>query len=369
MTDPRAIPVRPARWITFLAATAAMTAAVTLPARAADFSGETIEIIVPASEGGGTDFWGRFYVPVLQDYLPGNPTVVVRNMGGGGHTIGGNFFANNAEPDGLMLLASSGTGHFNYLLGDSRVQYEFNDMVSVAGSPVGGVMYVSGDLGAESAGEVADLEGVTLRYGSQGPTSQDLLSFYALEQIGIMAQPIFGMGGRSDARLAFERGDLNIDYQSTFSYIDNVQPLVEQGDAVPIFTFGLLNDEGVLVRDPAFPDIPHYGEVYEQVNGAPMSGQVEEVYMSFFTAGFGAQKLLSMPAATPADIVDAYNEAMLTAKADPAFQERREEVLGPYPQFMGPAAERMKQIATSVSPEAKSAVAEWLAERFDATVN
>jgi tripartite-type tricarboxylate transporter receptor subunit TctC len=340
-----------------------------LPAKAADFSGETIEIIVPASEGGGTDFWARFYVPVLQEYLPGNPTVVVRNMGGGGHTIGGNFFANNAEPDGLMLLASSGTGHFNYLLGDSRVQYEFNDMVSIAGSPVGGVMYVSGDLGVSDAAELAALEDVTLRYGSQGPTSQDLLSFYALEQLGIMAEPIFGMGGRSDARLAFERGDLNIDYQSTFSYNDNIQPLVESGDAVPIFTFGLLNDDGELVRDPAFPDIPHYGEVYETVNGAPMSGRVEEVYMSFFTAGFGAQKLLSMPAETPSDIVEAYNAAMLAANADPAFQERVEEVLGPYPQFMGPAAERMKVIATSVSPEAKAEVAEWLAERFDATVN
>ena len=357
------------RWTATIVVTSAMAALSAPPVRAADFAGQTIEIIVPASEGGGTDFWARFYVPVLQDYLPGNPTVVVRNMGGGGHTIGGNFFANNAQPDGLMLLASSGTGHFNYLLGDSRVQYEFNEMVSVAGSPVGGVMYVSSDLGVEDAGDVAALEDVTLRYGSQGPTSQDLLSFYALEQLGIVAQPIFGMGGRSDARLAFERGDLNVDYQSTFSYLDNVQPLVESGDAVPIFTFGLLNDEGVLVRDPAFPDIPHYGEVYEQVNGAPMSGQVEEVYMSFFTAGFGAQKLLSMPAATPADIVEAFNDAMLTAQADPAFQERRAEVLGPYPQFMGPAAERMKQIATSVSPEAKSAVAEWLEERFDATVN
>jgi len=358
-----------AQWTASLAVAAALTAVTALPARAADFAGQTIEIIVPASEGGGTDFWGRFYVPVLQTYLPGNPTVVVRNMGGGGHTIGGNFFANNAEPDGMMLLASSGTGHFNYLLGDSRVQYEFKDMVSIAGSPVGGVMYVAGDLGASGPEDIAALEGATLRYGSQGPTSQDLLSFYALEQIGIMAQPIFGMGGRSDARLAFERGDLNIDYQSTFSYLDNVQPMVESGDAVPIFTFGVLNDDGELGRDPAFPDIPHYGEVYEQVNGEPMSGQVEEVYMSFFTAGFGAQKLLSMPASTPADIVDTYNEAMLAAKADPAFQERRAEVLGPYPQFMGPAAERMKQIATSVSPEAKAAVAEWLAERFDATVN
>ena len=112
-------------------------------------------------------------------------------------------------------------------------------------------------------------------------------------------------GRRSDARLAFEWGDLNVDYQSTFSYQENIQPLVDSGEAVPVFTFGMLDAEGNLVRDPAFPDIPHYGEVYELVNGEPMSGQVEEVYMSFFTAGFGAQKLLSMPAATPVDIIAA----------------------------------------------------------------
>ncbi len=132
-----------------LAATVGTALALPVTAQNVDFSGQTIEIIVPASEGGGTDLWARFYTPLLQRYLPGEPTVVVRNMPGGGHTTGGNYFANNAQADGLMLLASSGTGHFNYLLGDGRVQYEFNDMRTIAASPVGGVMFVASLRGTD----------------------------------------------------------------------------------------------------------------------------------------------------------------------------------------------------------------------------
>lgn len=350
---------------------AVLAAAFALPmaASAADFSGKTIEIIVPAGEGGGTDLWARFYAPLLQRYLPGEPNVVVRNLPGGGHTTGGNYFANNAQPDGLMLLASSGTGHFNYLLGDSRVQYEFNDMQSIAASPVGGVMFVAGSVGASGIEDYEILQEATLRYGSQGATSQDLLSFYALEQIGMIAQPIFGMGGRSEARLAFERGDLNVDYQSTFAYLTNIAPMVETGDAAPIFTFGMLDSAGNLVRDPAFPDIPHYGEAYETVHGEPMSGIVEEVYMGFFTAGFGAQKLLSLPAETPSDIIEAFVAALEAAESDPEYEARKDDLLGPYTQFIGDEAETMKRIATSVSNTARSAVAEWLEERFEVIVD
>ncbi len=344
------------------------TLAANQPVEAADFSGKTIEIIVPAGAGGGTDRWARFYAPLLQSHLPGRPNVIIRNMKGGGHTTGGNFFAANAQPDGLMLLTSSGTGHFNYLLGDSRVKYEFNDMTTIAASPVGGLMYVAGDLGVTGIEDFAKLQDAKLRYGSQGPTSQDLLSFYALEQLGMLVKPIFGMTGRSAARLAFERGDLNIDYQSSFAYTANVAPLVESGKAVPLFTFGALDSEGNLARDPVFPDLPHFGEAYEIVNGKPLSGIEKEVYMGFFTAGFGAQKLLSMPASTPSDIVDTFVAALLAAQQDPEYTERKLGVLGPYTQFIGADAEIMKGIATSVSPAARAAVKEWLAERFEVTI-
>lgn len=345
-----------------------VAAVMTGRAEAADFSGKTVEIIVPAGEGGGTDLWARFYAPLLQKFLPGNPVVLVRNMPGGGHTTGGNYFAKNAQPDGLMLLSSSGTGHFNYLLRDKRVKYEFKDMRTVAAGPVGGVMYVSGKLGAKGPDDIATLQKAQLRYGSQGATSQDLLSFYALDLLGIKADAVMGMRGRSDARLAFERGDLNVDYQSSFAYDKNVKPMVESGEAVPIFTFGMVDSAGTLGRDPAFPKLPHFGEVYKKLHGKELSGIEKEVYYSFLTAGFGAQKLLSLPAATPADIVDAYEMAFTKAKQDPDFLARRDDLLGPYEQFFGKDAEAMKVIATSVSDESRAAVVKWLKERFNADV-
>lgn len=62
-------------------------------AHAADFSGETVEWIIPFKEGGGSDKWARLYAPYLARALPGQPNVIVKNVGGGGSTTGANQFA------------------------------------------------------------------------------------------------------------------------------------------------------------------------------------------------------------------------------------------------------------------------------------
>ena len=51
---------------------------------AVDFSGKSVTLSIAFSVGGGSDRWARVYAPYLSKYLPGNPTVVVRNMPGGG---------------------------------------------------------------------------------------------------------------------------------------------------------------------------------------------------------------------------------------------------------------------------------------------
>jgi tripartite-type tricarboxylate transporter receptor subunit TctC len=339
------------------------------PVTAADFSGKTIEIIVPVAAGGGTDLWSRFWAAKVSKHLPGKPTILVRNLPGGGQITGGNSFAAHAKPDGLTLLASSGTGHFAYLLGDSRVKYDLRKMRTVLASPVGGIVVVRPELGAKGPADIRKLAGAKLKYGSQGATSQDLLSFYAFEQLGLDVAPIMGMRGRNDARLAYERGELNIDYQNLFLYDDQIEPMIKAGKSVPIFTFGMPGPDGGLVRDPVVPDIPHYAEAYEAVHGKKPSGLPWEVYQSFFVAGFGAQKLLSLPEGTPDDIVEAWTSAIKAAMAEPDFNSSKTEVLGPYEQFVGPEAEKMKMVATTVTPEARTAVISWLKERFNANVD
>lgn len=200
------------------------------------FEGKTIEWIIPFSAGGGSDTWARFNAPLLSKYLPGSPTVVVVNEPGGGSTKGTNLFAARAKPDGLTILGTSGSTQFPYLLGDPRVRYEYADWKIVMASPTGGVVYTSPSTGVTSPAEIGKLAGQKLIYASQGATSLDLVPLLGFKQLGLEVQHVFGFKGRGDGRLAFERGETNIDYQTSSAYIKNVQPLVDAGTAVPLFS-------------------------------------------------------------------------------------------------------------------------------------
>ncbi len=112
-----------------------------------------------------------------------------------------------------------------------------------------------------------DLKDEFYLYGTQGATTLDLVPLLAFKMLGLQVDPVFGVEGRGDGRLMFERGEANIDYQTSSAYIANVQPLVDDGLAVPVFTWGALDDNGDIVRDPTFPDMPTFKEVCEATEG------------------------------------------------------------------------------------------------------
>ena len=51
----------------------------------------------------------------------------------------------------------------------------------------------------------------------------------------------------------FERGEANIDYQTSSAFLSKVTPLVKAGKAVPIMSWGSLDASGNIVRDPTLP--------------------------------------------------------------------------------------------------------------------
>lgn len=336
-------------------------AMMTSPAWAeVDFSGKTIEWIIPFSAGGGSDTWARFNAPMLSKYLPGNPTVVVVNEPGGGSTKGANLFAVRAKPDGLTLLGTSGSTQFPYLLGDPRVRYEYKDWKIAMAAPTGGVAYVSPSTGVESAADLAKLEGQKLTYASQGATSLDLVPLLGFKLMGFDVQHVFGFKGRGDGRLAFERGETNIDYQTSSAYIKNVEPLVDAGQAVPLFSWGVLDAEGKIIRDPNFPDIPSFPEAYEMMTGKAPEGDDYYAYVAFFIAGFPAQKMAILPKDTPDDIVAAYSAAFEAMKQDPDYQANKEAVLGSYEQVTGSEAEALFKLGTTISEQNRKNVVDML---------
>jgi tripartite-type tricarboxylate transporter receptor subunit TctC len=352
-----------------LAAGAAI--ALAAPASAeVSFEGETINWIIPFSEGGGSDKWARFYAPLLSEALPGKPVIVIKNMPGAGSTKGANFFADRAKPDGLTVLGTSGSTQFPYLLGDPRVKFDYADWHVVLASATGGVAYLPKELADQWAADPqAVIDGTDFIYGSQGATRLDLVPLLAWELLGMRVDPVFGIKGRGDGRLMFERGEANIDYQTSSAFLSKVTPLVEQGLAVPIMTWGALDDDGNIVRDPTFPDIPTFKEVYTQIKGAAPSGPAWDAWKAFFIAGFPAQKMVFLPKGTSAEIVEAYSKAFTAVTQRPDFAEISVKRLGVYPQSTGAAADKRLKLGTVVDPEATAWIKNWLKERYGVELN
>ncbi len=350
----------------------AAAAALATPAasNAADFNleGKTVEFVIPFSESGGSARWANFYAPLLSEALPGNPTVVVRYRPGAGSTKGANWFQEQDTADGTLIFGSSGSTQFPYLLGDPRVRYEYADWQVVLASGVGGVSYLPPDIAKRFDGDADDLGDIDFIWGSQGATRLDLVANLAWKMLGMNVVPVFGIEGRGDGRLMFERGEANIDYQTSPAYLRSVVPMVEQGLAVPMMTWGSLDDDGNIVRDPTFPDIPTFKEVCEKTAACQTSGDAWDAWKAFFIAGFPAQKMVFLPKTAPKEVVDGYEAAFKKIHARADFAQMAEKTLGKDPQMTGKAADNAKKLATTVPPSAKQFVIDWLKEDYNVTL-
>ena len=335
-----------------------------LPASGADFTGKQITVVVPFPAGGGVDLWARFNGSLLSKHLPGKPAVVIKNSPGGGSTAGANLFQVSAKPDGLTLLASSASTQFPYLLGDPRVKYEYKDWRVVLAGPTGGAAYVTSKLGAKSIKDIDKLNKQELFYASSGPTALELTSLLGFRLLGLNVKHIFGIVGRAEALLGFERGEFSLDTQTTSAYIRRSAELVKNGEATALFSWGVLDKNGELARDPNFPDMPHIAEAYEMVHGKKPSGIEWDAFLAFLVSGFPAQKLLVLPNGTSDDILETYRAAVRSMLKDPDYLSKRDEIIGEYEQVTDAAAEKLYKNGTTISPAARDWVRDFLQKNY-----
>lgn len=343
---------------------ATATVATSAHADGHSMEGKTVEWVIPFSETGGSAKWANFFGPLLSEALPGQPTVVVKFMPGAGSTKGANWFQEQENGDGTLVFGSSGSTQFPYLLNDPRVRYEYKDWNPVMATGTGGVAYLNAEAGAKFDGSANALKDMDFIYGSQGATRLDLVPLLAWDMLGLNVEPVFGIKGRGDGRLMFERGEANIDYQTTSGYLGGSADLVAAGSAVPMMTWGALDDAGNIVRDPTFPDMPTFKEVCEATDGCETSGEAWDAWKAFFIAGFPVQKLAFLPKGTDQAVIDTFVEAFTAVRARDDFAEISSKRVGKYPMFVGEGAQAALEQATSVPDSAKAYVVNWLKESY-----
>lgn len=326
----------------------------------------SVEMVIPYAEGGGTDLWARFLAPYLETHVEGNPTFSPLNEPGGESITGSNQFVTSGGTDGSQILVTSGTTYFQALLGRPEVEFDFAEMRPLILNGTGGVIYASAESGITS---VEDLQNPPqpLVYGGISSTGLDLSLLQAFDVLDVDIDATFGFEGRGPARLALERGEVNIDYQTTSAYLTQVAPLVESGSAVPLMSFGVLED-GEIVRDPNVPDLPTVEEVYEQLNGSPPEGEAYDAYRAFLVPGYVYQKGLWANADTPDSLVQAFRDAVGPISEDPEFQESSEEVLGGYPLYSGEEAQDDLIEAFEIDAEVRQYTLDLLETEYDTTI-
>jgi tripartite-type tricarboxylate transporter receptor subunit TctC len=332
-------------------------------AAAPHYEGKTIEMIIPFPVAGGSDIWIRTIGPFLEKTLPGNPKITYKNVPGGRGIPGVNEFAQKAKGDGLVLLVSSQTNYMPVLLGDKAAKYDFRQWKPLLVNALGGVIYVSPATGVKRVEDLPKAKG--LAYGGISVVGGDLIPLLSLEMLGAEVKGVLGFKGRGEARIAFERGENNIDYQTTPAYKANVAPLIKDGKAIPLMTFGQLDEAGNIIRDPAVPDLPSVPEVYEKLKGQKPSGQLWQAYKAFMPAAFGVQKMLWIKGDAPAEVRQAFYDAADRLAQDKEFLAKADNALGGYPLMRGDRLEKTIAEAMKVDVETVRFIKEWAQKKYN----
>ncbi|WP_249869163.1 hypothetical protein [Oceanobacillus saliphilus] len=330
------------------------------------YSGENIETVIPYDAGGGSDVLGRYVAPFLSDHIAGNPSVQVTNIPGAGSVIGMNEYFGLRDADGYSLIWSSGSTITNHLLGTEGVNYEFSELTPILGVPAGGVVFISADIGYEEPADILNVDPADLVYSGQSATGLDLVPLMSFDVLGLDVQALLGYEGSGPARVAFEQGESSLNYQTTAAYLSSVEPLVENGEAIPLYSFGHFDSDGNIIRDPAFPDLPNLKEFYEEVYGKEPSGEIWDAFEVVASRGFTIQKVLWTKNETPEEAIRLLQEGAENLAADPSFVEDGEDVLGGYEPVVG--QELVDLIASIIQPELDPDIEAWifdyLAENF-----
>jgi tripartite-type tricarboxylate transporter receptor subunit TctC len=88
------------------------------------YRGKTLALIIPIGPGGAYDAYGRLVARHLVKQLPGNPTIVPRNMPGAGGAIASNYVFNVAPQDGTTLTIITSSFANEQLFDSPQIKYD-----------------------------------------------------------------------------------------------------------------------------------------------------------------------------------------------------------------------------------------------------
>ena len=171
------------------------------------YKGKNIELYIGYSIGGGYDLYARVLARHIGKHIPGNPTIVPKNMEGAGSLRLANWLARVAPRDGAVFGTVGRGVPFDPLLGLPGTQFKAPDF-SWIGSANNEVSICT-SWGTSQITKIEDVFTKQMIIGGTGP-SDDTVQFPEVLNgvLGTKFKIISGYPGGNDVVLAMERGEV-----------------------------------------------------------------------------------------------------------------------------------------------------------------
>ena len=280
------------------------------------FRNKQISLIIGYNPGGTYDLYSRLAASLLPRYIPGNPTIVPKNMPGVGSVKAANYLFGQAPKDGLTIGMIGQQLALTQALRDPTVEYDMRQFNWLGRfTPVVEVTVVWHTSPVKTIEDATKRE-TTLAATSAGSTS-DSMPGLMNRLAGTKFKIIKGYPGTSGSILAMERGET----EGAHATLENL--LFGKADWLREKTISVLV-QYAQERHPAFPNVPamvEFGKTTEDKQVLALFGSTAEIGRSLMT-----------PPGIPADRLAILRNAFAAMVADPAFKaevEKRNMEFGP----------------------------------------
>jgi tripartite-type tricarboxylate transporter receptor subunit TctC len=290
-----------------------LVAAATFPAVAQDveafYRGKMITVIVGYPPAGANDVYARLVSTHIGKHIPGNPTVIIKNMPGAGSMIAANYLFSSAPKDGTFLGLLVPTLPLEEALGASAARYKsasFNWIGRMAPAP--NITFI---MATSQVKTIQDAFTKVAILGATGSSATNAIYPSVLNNVvGSKFTLVQGYKGSAETILAMERGEVE-GHSSTFDTLKSVRPDWVKNKTVNIVV------QYMLKRHPELPDVPTSSELAR-------NDEERAILRAVSSAAEIGKFVLTTPEVPP-ERVAALRKAFDAMTKDPAYIEDAEK--------------------------------------------
>jgi tripartite-type tricarboxylate transporter receptor subunit TctC len=282
-----------------------------LPAQADDFyKGRTIDLYIGTTTGGGYDGYGRLVGRHIGHHIPGQPTVVIRNMPGASGLALANWFYSSAAPhDGSAIAILHNNMTVEPVIGNKNARFDatkFNWLGSA--NKLVNTCVAWHTVPVRTIEDLRNHEWLTGGTAARSSTVQQANVFIVLG--GAKLKVVKGYPSSTSMLLALERGELEIACGIGYDSIKSSTGMLQAGKIVPVMQLGY-------EKHPELPNVPF---IYDMLLDPSM-----KPVLDFLTIRLYVGRAFATPPDVPAERIKLLRTAFWATINDPALRADAEK--------------------------------------------